>query len=297
MKKGICFTGFLLCTLVLFGQAGTTHLIEIPGGEVLLDGEIHTVDPFRISATEMSADKAATLLNWALERGDFFYPPNRRGQLRLKRSGRILLDLSHKSSPLLYTNRKISIKADLNQYPIVCLSRFGAMLLCNLLSEMENLQPCYDLETGKCFWNRNGYRLPTRAEWQRAYNLNKGSSPREDISREAIYFGNFFMPGHSGLEDNYTHRTGSLQPGAFGLYDLLGNAAEWCWDAEWPTAVPPGKNPRGPETGSRYYIMGGSWESSPLFMGKSSPEEFEDPWRISSRIGLRLVRNAPRTNP
>src|SRR5881394_2966611 len=43
-----------------------------------------------------------------------------------------------------------------------------AVKFCNKRSEMEGLQPCYDLQTLKCNFDATGYRLPTEAEWEYA---------------------------------------------------------------------------------------------------------------------------------
>src|SRR4051812_4189627 len=40
-----------------------------------------------------------------------------------------------------------------------------AARFCNKRSELEGLQPCYDLQTWQCNFEANGYRLPTEAEW------------------------------------------------------------------------------------------------------------------------------------
>ncbi len=42
-----------------------------------------------------------------------------------------------------------------------------AALYCNLRSEAEGLQPCYN-ESGECDFEASGYRLPTEAEWEYA---------------------------------------------------------------------------------------------------------------------------------
>jgi formylglycine-generating enzyme required for sulfatase activity len=45
---------------------------------------------------------------------------------------------------------------------------FGAAAYTNWLSQQQGFQPCYDPATWKVDFTRNGYRLPTEAEWEYA---------------------------------------------------------------------------------------------------------------------------------
>src|SRR5439155_4637596 len=78
------------------------------------------------------------------------------------------------------------------------------------------------------------YRLPTEAEWE--YACRAGT-------RTVFHFGDSLSStqanfngryGYGGAEAGpYLHKTakvGSYQPNAFGLHDMHGNVAEWCWD-------------------------------------------------------------------
>jgi formylglycine-generating enzyme required for sulfatase activity len=70
------------------------------------------------------------------------------------------------------------------------------------------------------------YRLPTEAEWE--YACRAGSSSKyffgdneADLEKYAWYNKN---------SDEAYHKVGQLRPNAFGLYDMLGNLAEWVLD-------------------------------------------------------------------
>lgn len=287
--------GFLLVFLAtastLNAQKAREPMIIVPEGSITYMERAFSVKSYQLSRYELTAGTAAELLNTALESEDFVYPPDRNGQIRLKATGKVLVDLSHKSSPLIYRNRTVEVRSGKENFPLVCVSRWGAMFLCNLLSERDHLQPCYDLYTGACAWHHNGYRLPTLAEWLRARQINHPALSRQTLTEDAWFFSNFPEPGHSGFADNYTHPVGTRRSGALGLYDLLGNVGEWCWDFVWLSSEDQqNENPRGPESGSLNYVLGGSWESDSEQLLSPLPLQVTDSWAVTSRIGFRVAR-------
>ena len=58
------------------------------------------------------------------------------------------------------------------EYPVENVSWWEAVRFCNLRSMKEGLQPCYNLSTGECDFSKNGFRLPTDAEWSLADSNN-----------------------------------------------------------------------------------------------------------------------------
>ena len=136
------------------------------------------------------------------------------------------------------------------------------------------------------------FRLPTEAEWE--YACRAGSKEAfytgECITRnEANYDGNSKWNFCAiGVSSKGTVKTGSFTPNALGLYDMHGNAKEWCgdWFGNYPSEGV--ENPQGPSSGSSKVVRGGGWTDyiyntrAAKRMNKSTNASYSD-------TGFRLV--------
>jgi formylglycine-generating enzyme required for sulfatase activity len=136
---------------------------------------------------------------------------------------------------------------------------------CNERSLLEGLKPCYNEKTPdwECDYSRNGYRLPTEAEWE--YACRAGTTADYDFGaaanlRQFSWFG--------ANSEEKTHPVGQKKPNKWGVHDMYGNVSEWCEDVYSATyyKASPAKDPTGPASPGKdvqRVMRGGSWKSTP----------------------------------
>lgn len=204
-------------------------------------------------------------------------------------------------------------------HPVVEVSWMDAQAFCRWLTQHERLR-------GIIRTNQE-YRLPTDAEWTRAAGAGRypwlrwesdgGGADQAQNTRDPDLA--FFPPAHKAgnyageemnqvaalsefkvlrhFEDGHVHTApvGSMKPNLQGLFDMGGNAWEWCEDwfrAEMNTSELAAKLPFANQDGQgRTYrvIRGASWIDSNPAVLRTDCHCYEFPDHRNSSIGFRVV--------
>lgn len=131
------------------------------------------------------------------------------------------------------------------KWPIENVNWYDAVRFCNKLSKLAGKDTVYryagayltfgydTLASVTIDYTKNGFRLPSEAEYEYAYRAGTttdyywgGSFPPMTtadtlaIDTNAVWF----------INSSSTLEVGSKKPNAWGLYDMAGNVAEWCND-------------------------------------------------------------------
>jgi serine/threonine protein kinase/formylglycine-generating enzyme required for sulfatase activity len=176
---------------------------------------------------------------------------------------------------------------------------------CDWLSEQEKIpreQWCYDPKGGVYgpgmrakdkFWELKGYRLPTQAEWEFACRAGTVTSRYYGLSERLLpYYARFVANS-----ENHAWPTGTLEPNDWGLFDMLGNAGELCFDAlnsgyrkgqgkvfeDTPTTEPIGGT-------ALRAVRGGSFGSEKFGVRSGRRTDGASPFARTSHTGFRPVR-------
>jgi len=169
-----------------------------------------------------------------------------------------------------------------DDYPAVCVEWDAAQAFCQKLTALEHA-------TGALATDCE-YRLPTEAEWE--YACRAGTTTKYSFGDEVSHLGDY-----GWFRDNsssHAEKVGTKKPNAWGLYDMHGNAWEWCSDwLLWPAmTLAGGEDPTGPATGTFRSLRGGSWWF-PAELCQSDARTMLPSYDLSL-FGFRVVRSAVR---
>ncbi|WP_433208501.1 formylglycine-generating enzyme family protein [Nocardia sp. CA-107356] len=163
-----------------------------------------------------------------------------------------------------------SVRGD--RLPVEGVSWFDAIGFCNGLSSRAGLGPAYRVHDDEVEWDAtaNGYRLPTEAEWEYACRAGTTGPRYGEIDEIAWYRGN---------SEERSHQVGGKLPNAWGLYDMLGNVWDWCWDIYDAEVY-----------GSYRVLRGGGWSDEKWSCRASVRRRSHPTYRIDD-VGFRIARS------
>lgn len=162
--------------------------------------------------------------------------------------------------------------------PVETVSWYNATNYCGKLTQRER-------GAGRIATN-SVYRLPTEAEWE--YACRAWTSTRYSHGDDPDYSELSKYAWYDQDSDASTHPVGQKLPNPWGLYDMHGNAAEWCQDRYGAHPGGIATDPQGPATGSERVAHSGLW-FRPSTYCRSAFRRGIAPDFASDGLGFRVV--------
>ena len=284
----------------------TAQFVRIPGGSYIMGDPFGYVDPehpsdeLPLHNVYISPLYMATTLATVREYCDYLNAALYQGLIEVRSNTiyavggtNVYFDTYDASSysRIQFTNNTFVVRDNRGMHPVTSVRWFGAIAYCNWLSQRGAFKPCYNLDTGDVDFTRNGFRLPTEAEWEYAgrggltnpycmfpwgTNSNTdGTFANWEGSGDPFEAGTYpcttpvgFYNGALRSKADYnwpgsqtTYQT-SDGSNPYGLYDMAGNVWEWVndWYANtyYTYCVSNNivTNPPGPATGDIFSLYG-----------------------------------------
>jgi formylglycine-generating enzyme len=222
--------------------------------------------PYEMSQYEITNEQFCEVMNWSIKKG---YTIIDDGDLK-GINGKKYLGISNlDGGSYLAIQFGIKIQGDTiypkkrcERQPVHGVTWYGAISFCNFLSEILGFPKVYTSDGENWDASKNGFRLPTEAEWEYAARKDKrytyawgneisihylNYGPSQDVDTSKIGFKPVGF--YNGEENGGFVTKNNASP--FGIYDMTGNVWEWCWDwygrDYYKYSI--NKDPKGPKKG------------------------------------------------
>ena len=183
--------------------------------------------------------------------------------------------------------------------PQVAVPWFGAVAYCRWLSELEGFeegQMCYpelakigpNMTLPSDYLSRAGYRLPSEAEWE--FACRSGSNTCRYYGSSDDLLGNYCW--YRASSNGQTWPVGSLKPNDAGVFDILGNAKEWCQNryTEYTLGSWDQCREEASDVGNWYRIIRGGSLDYPPYVVRAARRSSYPPNSYFNTIGFRIAR-------
>jgi hypothetical protein len=241
-------------------------------------------------------------------------PENRLETLHKKRMGRAFAIATHEVTVEQFLRFRKNYDynrqyAPTDDCPASNVSWYEAAEYCNWLSEQEGIpkdQWCYlpndkgqyaeGMSLAPDYLKRTGYRLPSEAEWE--FACRAGALTSRYYGETEDLLGKYAWYSKNSL-DRWMLPVGSLKPNDWGLFDMLGNGAEWCQEQTVFYTLGRAGQPsedreqRGPISDRNVRVLrGGSVSNLPMIVRCANRTRYVPTTRYIN-VGFRAARTLP----
>lgn len=244
----------------------TPEIIFIPAGHFIMGsnlgaGEPDEYPPHQVWLPEFGIGRClVTAAEWALFLND------------LGEAAALPLFEPGPETTVTWRDGHFVVRNGCREHPANGISWLAATAYCRWLSQKLG-QPC---------------RLPSEAEWEKASRGGRANSYYPWGSEPPLgraNYGRVFVTPHLTITP-----VTAYPPNDYGLFDAVGNLAQWCQDFYHPRyyAKSPAAAPLGPASGRLRVLRGGSWGGLDVQI-RCGSRSGEFPEIGESRLGFRVV--------